>query len=174
MKKIAGLIILCTLGGCAVSANNHHFALGSYGSKSYDEFSNTWCFVASNAGEVVMCSAPYQRHSKSIGFIVPIVPQTHRESRLAYDIVRSRAVEFKNVSKAESVVLDFVAGFEVCSDSHAKSCNDCDSVTINPGGNVWLKVPSGAIHEVGVTIGENKFRAVLEEFIDSRWHLVSV
>jgi hypothetical protein len=174
MKNIALLLILSFLGGCTVSANNHHFELEGYESKSYDNFSNTWCFVSSNAGDVVMCSSPYERHSKSIGVIVPIVPQTDRESRLAYDIIRERTVQFKNSSVLNSIRLALPSGFEVCTDSYAQNCSVSASAKIEPGESLWLKVPEGAIHNVGMTIGDNKFKAVLKEFIESRWHQVSV
>lgn len=174
MKNIAILLILGLLGGCTVSANNHHFELEGYNSKSYDDFSNTWCFVSSDSGEVVMCSAPYERHSKSIGLIVPIVPQTDRESRLAYDIVRERVVQFMNSSNSKVITLVFPADFQVCSDSYAQNCTSSATVEIDSGKSVWLKVPNGERHAVGVFIGNIKFKAILKEFIESRWHTVSV
>lgn len=174
MKNTALLLIVSFLGGCTVSANNHHFELDAYVSKSYDDFSGTWCFAAGSAGEVVMCSSPYKRHSKSIGLIVPVVPQTNRESRLAYDVVTARTVEFKNSGIKENISLAFPAGFELCTDNYTRSCTNVASVAIEPGKSVWVKVPNGATHEIDVTIGKNKFKTLLKEFVDSRWHLVSV
>ena len=157
-----------------MSANNHHFKLEDYSSKSYDDFYNTWCFVAKAEGSVLFCSSPYERHSKSIGFLIPIFPQTDRDAKLAYDIVTPRAVQFKNTNQTKSVILSWSASFEVCTDKYAKNCISTNSTEIQPSGNVWLKVPSGSAHEVTVTIGEVSFKAVLKEFIDSRWHGVHV
>ncbi len=174
MKNIVLISLLTFLGGCTVSANNHHFELQEYSSKSYDDFYNTWCFVAKEEGDVLFCSSPYERHSKSIGLILPIVPQTDRDAKLAYDIVKPRAVQFKNTNPSKSVTLSWSAGFEVCADKYAENCVSTSSTEIQSSGHVWLKVPSGAMHEVTVTIGALSFKAILKEFIDSRWHGVHV
>ena len=175
MRYIVLLTILIVVSGCTISARNHHFELVEYASKEYDDFNNIWCFTANQSASAIMCSSPYKRRSESIGIIVPIVPQSDRSSRLAYDISRERVVEFKNTDSAVPIHLnDLVAGFELCTNEYAKVCEAQSAITIKPNSSVWLKVPAGKAHTFSITIGNKKYRAALKEFNESRWHQVSV
>ena len=174
MRNIVLLSTLIVLSGCTISARNHHFELMEFASKKYDDFNNIWCFTANQSPSAVMCSSPYKRRSESVGIIVPMVPQSDRSSRLAYDINRERIVEFKNTDAAESIHLNALVGFEQCTNEYAKICEAHSAITIRPNSSVWLKVPAGEAHEFSITIGKNKCRAVLKEFNETRWHQVSV
>ena len=174
MRNIALLTILIVISGCTVSARNHHFELVESASKEYDDFNNIWCFTFNQSASAIMCSSPYKRRSESIGIIVPIVPQSDRSSRLAYDINRERVVEFKNTDSAVSIHLSDFSGFEQCANEYAKVCEAQSVITIKPNSSVWLKIPAGEVHEFSITIGNIKYRAALKEFNETRWHQVSV
>ena len=174
MRTIVLLTILIMISGCTVSARNHHFELVEYASKEYDDFNNIWCFTANQSASAIVCSSPYKRRSESIGIIVPIISQSDRSSRLAYDINRERVVEFKNIDSALPILLNELAGFEQCSNEYTKECTLQSAITIKPNSSVWLKIPAGETHEFSITIGNKKYRAVLKEFSETRWYQVSV
>lgn len=174
MRTIVLLTILIIISGCTVSARNHYFELVENASKEYDDFNNIWCFTANQSSSAIVCSSPYKRRSESIGIIVPIIPQSDRSSRLAYDINRERVVEFKNTDSALPILLNDLASFEQCTNEYAKECAPQSTITIKPNSSAWLKVPAGEAHEFSITIGNKKYRAALKEFNETRWHPVSV
>ena len=122
----------------------------------------------------MVCSPPYRNYSKSIGFIFPIVPQTDRDSRLAYDINRERMVEIKNTDKYESMMLTNLSEILSCASKYGKSCRAESEIKIQPSSSAWFKLPEGEAHDITVNFKGATFVARLKEFIDSRWHAVSV
>ena len=174
MRDTALLTLVFLLAGCTISARNHHFKLENSSSADYDDFNNVWCFTASENNSVQVCSGAYWTKSKYIGVILPIFPQTDRESRLAYDIKRERIVELKNLDKSNKVVLSDLKGIQLCAGQYSKECNSADSITVMPSSSVWLKVPVGESHQFLVSLASHNFKAKLKQFSESRWHLVSV
>ena len=174
MRNIALLTLVILLAGCSISARNHHFELENSSSAIYDDFNNIWCFTASESSSVQVCSGAYWTKSKYIGVILPIFPQTDRESRLAYDIKRERIVELKNLDKSSSIILSDLKSIQLCAGKYSKECSSAESVAVNPSSSVWLKVPVGESHQFLVSLASQKFKAKLKQFSESRWHLVSV
>ena len=174
MKYILQIFIIISISGCTISADNYHFKLIEHDAKSYDDFYNVWCFSSKQNKSLVVCSSPYRNYSKSIGFIVPIVPQNDRDSRLAYDINRERVIEIKNIDEAESMLLGNLGEILKCGSKYGKSCQAGSEIKIEPNSSAWLKLPNGEFHDITVNIKSITFIARLKEFIDSRWHAVSV
>lgn len=174
MKYIILLTIINLISGCTISARNHHFELVDYESKEYNDFHNIWCFAAKQNTSVMVCSGPFKRRSESFGILIPVVPQTNRDSRLAYDINYARVIEFKNTGAAEPVILSELSGIDECAGRYAKNCAMKDRITVNPGSSVWMKVPQGKVHEFSLSVGGAKYRLMLKEFNETRWHAVSV
>ncbi len=174
MKYIVQIFIIILLSGCTISADNYHFKLVEHDTKSYDDFHNIWCFDSIQNKHLTVCSSPYRNYSKSIGFIVPIIPQTDRSSRLAYDINRERVVEIQNRDASDSMLLTNVGEILQCVDKYGKSCKLENEIKIEPGGSVWLKIPKGEFHDITVTFKGATFVARIKEFVDSKWHAVSI
>ena len=174
MRNIALLTLVILLSGCTISARNHYFELENSSSEDYDDFNNIWCFTASESSSVQICSGAYSSKSKYIGVILPIIPQTDRKSRLAYDIKRERIVEFKNLDNSSTVILSDLEGIRLCAGQYSKECDSADSITVKPSSSAWLKVPAGESHQFLVSLAALKFKAKLKQFSESRWHLVSV
>ena len=174
MRIIAVLTIVIFLAGCSISARNHHFELENSSSAIYDDFNNIWCFTASESSSVQICSGAYWTKSEYIGVIVPIFPQTDRESRLAYDIKRERIIELRNLDNSSQIILSDLQGIQLCSGQYSKECEPVASIKVKPSSSVWLKVPVGESHQFLVSLGVQKFMAKLKQFSESRWHSVSV
>lgn len=83
-----------------------------------------------------MCSSDFEKHSKSIGFIIPLIPQVNRDSRLAYDIVKPRLVQFQNTSADINIKLTFPTGFERCTNQDAQECSLVTIQAIEPSKSV--------------------------------------
>ncbi|WP_146171181.1 hypothetical protein [Saccharospirillum sp. MSK14-1] len=174
MKTTTLLATIILISGCTISARNHHFELQPNSASSYDSFSNIWCYTPEDIESVQVCSRPYRRTSKYIGIIIPIIPQLNRNSRLAYDVVRSRKVQFKNLSPSASVVLSDLNGIQLCSGQYSSECVTTGSLSVDSMSSVWLKIPAGETHPFTMHVGSSEHRVTLVEFTDSRWHLVSV
>lgn len=174
MKIILLLTIIIIISGCTVSARNHHFELVDYTSKEYDDFHNIWCFTDNQNTSVLVCSSPFKTRSESIGFILPLLPQLNRDSRLAYDITSERLIELKNTDPVTQVTIKELNGIQQCTNEHGMECQLQSIISIKANSSIWLKIPTGNIHEFSVYIGENRYRIKLKEFSEVRWHLVSV
>ncbi len=121
-----------------------------------------------------MCSGAYRSKSEYIGMVIPIIPQTDRESRLAYDIQRERIVEFRNLDRFSVVTLSELKGIRLCEGQYSQECEKIDSISIKAESSVWLKIPEGESHTFLVSLAAEQFNARLKQFSESRWHLVSV
>lgn len=174
MRYLVQILIIISIGGCTISADNYHFKLVDYDAKSYDDFYNIWCFTSDQGKSLTVCSSPYRSFSKSIGLIVPIVPQKDRDSRLAYDIERERVVEIQNRDESESMLLTNLGQILKCGDKYGKACKAEREIRIEPGSSAWLILPKGKVHDITVKFKGSTFVAKLKEFIDSKWHAVSV
>lgn len=174
MKNILILTLLVVLSGCTISARHHHFKLVDHSKKEYDDFSSIWCFTSTQSSSVLVCSNSYRSRSNSIGLLLPIFPQWNRKSRLAYDDIRKRVVEFRNTDLASTITLSALNGIALCANKYGIECSAESTITILPQDSVWLKIPEGKVHEITVAIGVKKFVIELKEFSEKIWHLVSV
>ncbi|WNO09530.1 hypothetical protein [Teredinibacter sp. KSP-S5-2] len=174
MKNILLLAVLIIVSGCTVSARNYHFELVEYSSMDCDDFNNIWCFTSNQSVSVVVCSSPYKMRSEYIGIIVPVIPQSDRLSRLSYDIGRARVVELKNEDNTMPVSLSDLGDIELCSGEYSIECSVQTSIAVKAKSSVWLKIPAGTEHEFSFSIGDQKYRATLREFNETRRHNVRV
>lgn len=174
MKNIAIISIFMFLAGCTISARNHHFELHDHASAEYDDFNNVWCYTAAESDLIQVCSGSYWSKSEYIGVVIPIIPQTDRESRLAYDIRRERIVEFKNLDRSASIALSELKGVRLCEGQYSQECDATESISVEANSSVWLKMPDGETHTFLISLASLQFKAKLKQFSESRWHLVSV
>ena len=174
MRAIASLIIVIFISGCVVLAKNHYFKLANYESKTYDDFKDIWCFSSSSEIDLTVCSTSFASRSEAIGAVVPVVPQTDRESRLVYDISRSRLVEVKNTDLDNEINLHELLDIALCENKYSEECSIRTSVIIKPSSSVWLRIPPGESVVFSAKKGANVYKIHLEEFSERRTHLVSV
>jgi hypothetical protein len=171
---IGSLIVLVALSSCTISAKNHHFALKENSAASFDDFRGVWCFIAAENESLQVCSHTYRSRSQFIGFGLPVFPQLDRSSRLAYDNIRPRTIKLTNENKLLPLILSELKGVQLCPSSYSSQCYSAKTLTVKPKGSIWLKMPDGESHSIGVKIGTDEFSIEVNEFNESRWHMVTV
>ena len=167
------LLMLCS--GCAVSARNHYIELENAAKTNYDDFNDIYCYESPKDFQFNICSGAYWSKSLSIGPLIPIIPQTNRDSRLAYDIKRNRIIEFKNISSSDTILLSQLGPIELCDNQYSELCeNNQETISVPPLSSVWLLLSEGEKHAIKVAVGGKEYIAVLKTFSKKKWHMVSV
>ena len=176
-KNVKATSLICfsaLLAGCVISADYHHFEPASYSEKTYQKSSITWCSKFSDVSNLEACSPTYRRQSKSIGLLIPFVPQLNKNSRFAYDIKRERHVLLKSTEGVANYKISDLNTIQVCADQTAGNCAYKNSLMLRPGEQVWLKLSAGVRHTFTIHVDGNTFPVELLETSTSKWHMVTV
>ena len=174
VKTISLICFSALLAGCVIAADYNHFEPASYSEKTYQKFSITWCSEFSDVSNLEVCSPAYRRKSKSIGLLIPFIPQLNRNSRFAYDIKRERHVLLKSTEGVAHYKISDLNTIQVCADQTTSHCAYKNSLMLRPGEQMWLKLSAGARHTFTIHVDGKTFPVELLETTTSKWHMVTV
>jgi hypothetical protein len=172
--KIFSLLFPLLLAGCVVMNESNYLGVADAENRSYDSFHDTYLFQVKGLDGLVIEAGAFKSKSKSIGVLVPIVPQIDRSARLTYDIESDRRIKLTNKSQSEVFYLSELDSCIVTENEFTKTGRRIESDVLNPGESIWLIFPAGDENEIMINSDTISKKLKIKSFSKNQVHLVSV